>query len=160
MLGRRHLLALAIASFPALIAAACASTGSTGADLPLGGDQPLGAACDPALASPCLRGKDACRIYACDPEHRVCAVRASDAGLCSAGGATCAGGCEAGTTCLADACRSPCTSGADCADGGACNAGSVCLPPPGCDAVDGAGGVDCGAVCYGWCATAALAEGG
>lgn len=88
MLARRHLLALSLASLPVVLAAACASsTGGSERDTSLGGDQPPGAPCDPALASPCLRGKDVCRIYACDPELRVCTVRPSDAGICGGGGA-------------------------------------------------------------------------
>lgn len=43
-----------------------------------------------------------------------------------------------------------CYGDGECPSGTRCNAGEVCLPPPGCED-DGSGLIDCDAACYGYC---------
>ncbi len=66
------------------------------------GPQPVGAPCDPAIASPCLPTGDDCLGVYCDPNAHVCTQYVTDAGPpCNASATPCmtSSACDLGLTC-------------------------------------------------------------
>jgi hypothetical protein len=134
-------LSLATVACGALLACAC-STSNTEADggsPPVdaaSGPQPVGAPCDPALATPCLPS-DGCLVIACDPVLLVCTESIADAGpTCNGGAAPCttSSDCDVGLTCGFPI-------------GAGCSATGACLNPPLLCEDDAAACVTSGTVC-------------
>lgn len=102
----------------------CASTASSAGTKPAAdaasGPQPVGAPCDPSLASPCLGAGDPCLTIACDPLTLVCTEEGGDASaVCNGGARACAknADCDLGLVCAFPL-------------AGGCGAAGICLNPP------------------------------
>jgi hypothetical protein len=116
--------ALRVALAACLALAACSSSSSssptTTGDASVGSNRPLGASCDPTVATPCTPVPGACSASVCDRKSLLCIVVESDAAGCGSSTNICTDDSECnGGTCVEGLCYQSCLTPSDC-DGGTC----------------------------------------